>query len=268
MPEPTIWERLAAPLPKDEIKLRVGQVTPKGQQTPYKDGSKANFLAYHDARHVMDRLDEVLGHEGWRDEYREVGKNDVECALWLLVDGEWLSKSDVGCPNNPASPEPEYLKSSYSDALKRAGVKWGIGRYLYALPESGWWPVSNYGKLSAENEAKVRARMFDGLIVEPPEDVPEPLPVPESDASDNPAPAPQPNDTYQPMESPEKDPAIKREWKAVVDAYKANDTQEAVMTALGSPTNGTAALKAFAGHTPGARQMLLALANGKAKEAA
>jgi len=263
--EPTIWERLSAPLPKDEIKLRIGQVTPSGQKPPYKDGSKANFLAYHDARHVMDRLDEVLGPADWSDTYCSVGGHDIECRLELRIGDEWICKTDVGCPNNPGSPEPEHAKSAYSDALKRAGVKWGIGRYLYALPESGWWPISPYGKLSPENEAKVRAKMFDGLAIEPPggepEDAANAQSTPQGQPSSNPQVAAQ-------MIEPEKDPAIKREWKAVVDAYKANGTQEPVMTALGTPTSAAAALKTFANHTPGARQMLLALAQGKTKEAA
>ena len=180
--ELTPWQQLAEPLPKDEIKLRIGRVTPKGQQAPYSDGTKAEFLAYHDARHVMERLDEVFGPEKWTDTYRELpAGSSVECTLSVMVaDGVWVSKTDVGYPNNPKTPEPEALKSSYSDALKRAGVKWGIGRYLYSLPKSGWWPVSKWGELSAADEKKVRARMFDGLAVEAPmEDAPtEPEPEP------------------------------------------------------------------------------------------
>lgn len=188
-PEPTVWQRLAASLPKDEIRLRVGRVTPKGQQVPYSDGTKADFLAYHDARHVMDRLDEVVGPERWRDEYTEV-VGAVACRLSVLVEMpeghfEWVHKEDVGYPNNPSKPEPEALKSAYSDALKRAGVKWGIGRYLYSLPQSGWWPVNKWGELSKADEAKLRARMFDGLAVEPPA---EDAQTPADARSDTPAP--------------------------------------------------------------------------------
>src|SRR5262249_54020635 len=50
--------------------------------------------------------------------------------------GEWLTKVDVGGP----SEQPDGgdgLKAAFSDALKRAAVKYGVGRYLYRLP-SQW----------------------------------------------------------------------------------------------------------------------------------
>jgi len=178
--ETDIIAALAEPLPRDEIKLRVGQVTKnsKGerQRVPYEDGTKATLLAYHDARHVMERLDNVFGSHAWQDSYRVLGAGAVECTLSIFMEASnrWVSKSDVGYPNSPTDPEPEALKSAYSDAFKRAGVKWGIGRYLYALPESGWWPVNKWGKLSASDEEKVRKRMFDGLQIEPPADPPAP----------------------------------------------------------------------------------------------
>lgn len=194
---PDDWQqRLMAPLPKDEIRLRVGRVTPKGQQAPYSDGTKAEFLAYHDARHVMDRLDEVVGPERWQDEYSMEGNGAVRCRLSILLTmpggrDEWVYKEDVGYPNNPSKPEPEALKSAYSDALKRTGVKWGIGRYLYSLPQSGWWPVNKWGDLSPADEKRLRARMFDGLEVGPPADDAEQ--ASDSAAPDSAAPAPSAN---------------------------------------------------------------------------
>src|SRR5215470_15583359 len=46
---------------------------------------------------------------------------------------EWITKVDVGGP----SEQPDggdRLKAAFSDALKRAAVKFGVGRYLYRLP--------------------------------------------------------------------------------------------------------------------------------------
>jgi hypothetical protein len=56
------------------------------------------------------------------------------CQLRLRIGGRWITKSDVGGP----SEQPDggdRLKAAFSDALKRAAVKFGIGRYLYRLPQ-------------------------------------------------------------------------------------------------------------------------------------
>jgi hypothetical protein len=53
--------------------------------------------------------------------------------LRCRIGGEWIVKTDVGGP----SEQPDggdRLKAAFSDALKRAAVKFGIGRYLYRLP--------------------------------------------------------------------------------------------------------------------------------------
>jgi hypothetical protein len=93
-------------------------------------------LAYVDARVIQDRLDDVLGVEGWQDEYEVLPDGTVVCRLRLKIGGEWVVKMDVGGP----SEQPDggdRMKAAFSDALKRAAVKFGVGRYLYRLP-SQW----------------------------------------------------------------------------------------------------------------------------------
>lgn len=84
-------------------------------------------VAYIDARQVMDLLDDVIGPENWQDHYREVS-GTIYCELSLKFDGEWISKSDCGSASTFESD-----KGQASDAFKRAAVKWGIGRFLYAM---------------------------------------------------------------------------------------------------------------------------------------
>ena len=147
--ELTIWQRLAEPFPPDKVKRRPGAKS--------RDGSSAMVLHYIDARDVMDRLDAVVGPEGWEDQFRPREGGAVECRLtvWdpfpriVQTDGEltiprsgW-TKADVGYPNGENDPEP--LKGAYSDALKRAAVKFGIGRFLYDLPQE-WLPINQYGR--------------------------------------------------------------------------------------------------------------------------
>jgi hypothetical protein len=83
------------------------------------------MLDYIDARYVMDKLDH-LGPENWQDQFVDRPDGSVRCGIGLLVGGDWVWKWDVGTVSDI---EPE--KGSYSEAFKRAGVKWGIGRDLY-----------------------------------------------------------------------------------------------------------------------------------------
>src|SRR3954447_18820339 len=119
----TITQALSAPFDLKEVKFKPQVV----------QGNRALALAYVDARAIQDRLDEVLGVEGWQDEYEVLPDGSVVCRLRLKIGGEWVTKMDVGGP----SEQPDggdRMKAAFSDALKRAAVKFGIGRYLYRLP--------------------------------------------------------------------------------------------------------------------------------------
>src|SRR5262249_40863107 len=96
-------------------------------------GNRALAAAYLDARAVMQRLDAVFGVGGWKDAYQLVNGGSVVCTLSVKVDGEWIDKTDVGSPSEQPD-DGDKLKAAFSDALKRAAIKLGIGRYLYRLP--------------------------------------------------------------------------------------------------------------------------------------
>lgn len=110
-----------------------------GLNVKQRPGMGGRTLSYIDAREVMDRLDEVIGPNRWCDSYRQLEGPGfpVQCTLTLFAPEGDVStfRTDVGYCNNPQSPEPEALKSAYSDAFKRAAVKFGIGRFLYQDPE-------------------------------------------------------------------------------------------------------------------------------------
>ena len=111
-------KQLLEPTPKSEIKFRMG-----GKR----GANKAFMLAYVDARYVMDKLDTIFGHEGWRDEYKEV-KGNLYCGISIKIDDEWITKWDCGVESNI-----EQQKGEASDSFKRSAVKWGIGRDLYSM---------------------------------------------------------------------------------------------------------------------------------------
>lgn len=106
-------------------------------QTLNKDGTSAMALAYIDARDVMRRLDAACG-TGWQDSYTETPKGRIICTISLLIDGQWISRSD-----GAGDTDVEGEKGAISDAFKRAAVKWGIGRYLYDMP-APWVPCESY----------------------------------------------------------------------------------------------------------------------------
>ncbi|MDE2106143.1 MAG: DNA repair protein Rad52, partial [Patescibacteria group bacterium] len=125
------FEDLAAPFPPQDIDWRPGSTN--------KDKTKAMALAYLNARAVMDRLDEVCGPQNWKDTYVPGPQGGVVCRLSIRVDDEWVTKEDAA-----ENSQVEAVKGGISDSLKRAAVKWGIGRYLYNLP-SQWVPCEAYG---------------------------------------------------------------------------------------------------------------------------
>jgi hypothetical protein len=125
MATPEDIKQLFAEFPEDAISWRAQSVT--------KAGDKAMALAYIDARDVMDRLDQICGAADWQDRYEFHGSRTI-CYLSIRVDGEWITKAD-----GAGDSDVEAEKGAISDALKRAAVKWGIGRYLYSMP-APWVP--------------------------------------------------------------------------------------------------------------------------------
>ena len=112
-------------LTADEIDVRVAQTT------NYNGVVKVNLLLYKDARVDMKILDELYGPMGWKRSHQLIGDR-LYCTIevWDAEKGCWIAKQDVGTESNT---EPE--KGQASDAFKRAGFNWGIGRELYTAPK-------------------------------------------------------------------------------------------------------------------------------------
>jgi hypothetical protein len=91
----------------------------------WRQGGGGKELVYITARDVMDRLDEVFGVGGWQTNFDFIGDRMI-CKLAILTDQGWITKSD-GADDSTI----EGAKGGISDALKRAAVQYGIGRYLY-----------------------------------------------------------------------------------------------------------------------------------------
>lgn len=114
---------LSAPFDPKDVKFKPQMVK----------NNRCLAMGYIDARLIQDRLDQVLGVENWQDKYDILPDGSVVCRLRLNLGGRWITKSDVGSPSEQPD-SGDRLKAAFSDALKRAAVKFGIGRYLYRLP--------------------------------------------------------------------------------------------------------------------------------------
>lgn len=115
-------EQLLEPFDPLDIEWRI-------QQAGESNGKKwAMVLAYITNRAIMERLDDVFGIEGWQNEYQAMPDGGIICGLKCKIGDEWITKYDGADKTNI-----EATKGGLSNAMKRAGVQFGIGRYLYRL---------------------------------------------------------------------------------------------------------------------------------------
>jgi hypothetical protein len=142
--------KLFAPFDPDRVSWRVGSTT--------QDKTKGMALAYIDSRDVMERLDEVCGPGNWECRYPHVDKKTC-CEIAIWVGDRWVVKAD-----GAGDSDVEAEKGAFSDAFKRAAVKWGIGRYLYDI-DSPWVELESVGrsqKIKADQYGKLRAALVRG----------------------------------------------------------------------------------------------------------
>ena len=110
---------------------KLKKVVPAKWRVQSAKNGKASCVAYIDARQLFDILDEAVGAENWQTQFQTIdGKLFAGIGINVASDGktEWVWKFDTGSESNI-----EAEKGEVSDALKRAGVQWGIGRFLYSM---------------------------------------------------------------------------------------------------------------------------------------
>lgn len=112
-------------LTADDIEVRVQSVKKNGLV----------LLLYKNARVDMSILDETVGADNWQNKFYE-HKGILFCSLGINTNYDkpdmpdrWIWKDDAGVESNT-----EAEKGNASDARKRAGFAWGIGRELYTSP--------------------------------------------------------------------------------------------------------------------------------------
>jgi hypothetical protein len=86
-------------------------------------------VPYLTSRAVQNRLDAVFGMANWENVFQESPKgNGHLCGITVHMGAKSVTKWD-----GAGFTDIEPFKGSLSDALKRAAVQFGVGRYLYEL---------------------------------------------------------------------------------------------------------------------------------------
>jgi hypothetical protein len=162
-------EKLKQPLQREHIDFKIAQVT-KTENAVW-----ASILAYKDARTDMQVLDDAVGPMNWQVKYKRDSKGVLQCSIGIwdpekgLGAGDWVWKT-----SNGVESDYESEKGEYSDAFKRAGFMWGIGRQLYDFPQI-WVQLNEHdyyerdGKVKASN--KLRPNEWRWTISEDYQDV-------------------------------------------------------------------------------------------------
>lgn len=151
-------------LTEGEIEVKVKQVKENGLVA----------LLYKTARTDMDILDETVGAENWMADYKEI-KGNLYCGIGINCNAAaghdpahvvskkdvWIWKWDCGVESRE-DEEGNEKKGEASDAFKRAGFRWGIGRELYTSPFI-WIPAE---KVNIKQGRNGKPTCFDKFSVE------------------------------------------------------------------------------------------------------
>lgn len=149
-------------LKPEEIECRVQKCSAKG----------CSILLYKTARTDADLLDEKYGMENWQNDFKVIdGTLYGGIGIYNPQSDEWFWKWDAGTESNT-----EAEKGRASDAFKRAGFKFGIGRELYSAPFI-WIPAGRcnvkesngkyvcYDKFAVTSITYDRSERISGLII-------------------------------------------------------------------------------------------------------
>ena len=112
---------LSKKFPEDDLEWRI-------QQTG--NSKWALVVPYITNRAIMQRLDDSVGPGNWKNEFKATPCNTgYQCGISIKIDSEWVTRWDGS--ELVGAGTIDKVKSTMSAAMKRTGVQWGIGRYLY-----------------------------------------------------------------------------------------------------------------------------------------
>ncbi|RDI96561.1 DNA repair protein Rad52 [Meiothermus sp. QL-1] len=147
-----VWAMLCEPFAEEALGWRIEGFS--------RDRKRALVARCATVEAVLERLDEVVGPQGWQDSYELLPSKErhaVKCRLTILG----VSKEALG--------EGETLQAAFADALRQAAAKFGIGRvpaerrWVELDPESG---QPSLGRGEEEAAAKPEAQVLIDRLME------------------------------------------------------------------------------------------------------
>jgi hypothetical protein len=151
---------LKAPFAKDVLGVKV--------QSFSKDRARAMLVLYLQHTDVMARLEEV--DPAWTSEVLGEERSGDSCYVRTRLTIKGVARENVGEGGDP--------KAAYSDALKRAAMLFGVGRYLYdsstvwteyneARDRFKQWSYADYERASRGHEPVAAPTPSGGPAVKP-----------------------------------------------------------------------------------------------------
>jgi len=141
-----------------ELKENEVSFLPKGTYLIKGDEDQAicQLVPYKNARVDMDILDDACG-VNWQNKFIRDSKGVLQCGIGIYNHelSDWIWRWSNGVPS-----KYEADKGEYSDAFKRSGFMWGIGRELYSYPRlsvtlnQAEYNISDEGKVVLKNSFK------------------------------------------------------------------------------------------------------------------
>lgn len=150
--------RLAEPFDPSVISWKPSAVSWRDPENPV-----AKALAYADQRAYSDRLNSVVGPDGWTRDYSVYVVSGIDRTITQKTNGQ---REETLVPNQAKVfvvarvavhalgthcgtgeswvDDDNALTSAEAQAFKRACVCFGLGRYLYELPETEWLPLDRH----------------------------------------------------------------------------------------------------------------------------
>jgi hypothetical protein len=158
-----ILARLSEPFRPDQVRWKPQVIS---------DTGNALAVAYVDPRVVSERLDHVLGGD-WSFHWEPMGVQGDRLVIKSSLTVMGVTREDVGEHVLSDREQADPWKSAVSDALKRAAVHFGVGRYLYWL-EATWCAYDRrkhefIDEPYIDAEGRVRVRRKQGDISRTPE---------------------------------------------------------------------------------------------------
>lgn len=141
-----VHTKLCKPFAASLVELKPGAIT--------QDRKRALGMPFVDSRAYQTRLDRVVGPEGWAVAYRPLSDRAVLCRLTILG----VTREDVGECN---TSDENAATSAVAQSFKRACSAFGLGRYLYSLPQI--WAEFDEKKRQIVDVAGVVAQMYATL---------------------------------------------------------------------------------------------------------